>query len=280
MLTTDAPEPMHDVLRALRVSRGVSQLALALRLGVSQRHVSYVENGRTQPSRRLLGEWLAELEVALPLRNALSQQAGYAPLFSHAALSDPDLAQASLALSQLVAAHDPMPCFVIDASWNLLQTNAGGLWLAHDLMPWLLRSPPSGPLNMLDLLAHPEGIAARIANLDVVGPQMLRLLRHEAIANPAITRRMEQVAARLADLLGASFMSGHGSDGPAAAVPMMTTRFRTSIGVLGFFSMFTTFGTPYDITLASIRVEHFFAADADTAERVRVRPTPPPNPVG
>ncbi|MBC7844697.1 MAG: helix-turn-helix transcriptional regulator [Gemmatimonadaceae bacterium] len=260
---------MHDALRALRAAKGISQLALSLRLGVSQRHVSYVENGRTQPSRTLLAHWLDALDVSLPTRNALAQQAGYAPLFSHAALSDPDLALARHALSQLVTAHDPLPCYVIDANWNLLQTNAGGLWLSQDLMPWLSGTPPNGPLNMLDLFSHPEGIATRVVNLAVVGPQMLRHLRHEAITYPAIAPRVQQVALRLNALLGVDVRSGGLGHATTAAPPLMTTQFRTSLGVLSFFSMFTTFGTPHDITLSSIRVEHFFAADAQTSDRLR-----------
>ena len=124
-------------LQQARKARQLSQLELSLRVGVSQRHVSFVESGRAKPSRNLLMAWLQELDAPLALCNAAMLQAGYAPAFSAATLTDPLLAQANDALVQLLHAHDPMPAFVLDALWNVLHFNQGGLWLASTLMPGL-----------------------------------------------------------------------------------------------------------------------------------------------
>lgn len=145
--------------------------------------------------------WLQELHAPLAVRNAAMLQAGYAPAFSAAALTDPLLAQANDALVQLLQTHDPMPAFVLDALWNVLHFNQGGLWLATTLMPGLAQgvaervadnvaggvtgaATPS--LNMLDMLAHPQGFTQNMVNLHEVGPVLLAHLRDDASVQPAL----------------------------------------------------------------------------------------------
>ncbi|MGF1518025.1 MAG: helix-turn-helix domain-containing protein [Nodosilinea sp.] len=256
-----AADALPTTLRQVRKAQRLSQLELSLRLGVSQRHVSFVESGRARPSRELLLAWLQELDAPLVLRNEAMLQAGYAPVYSAAPLHAPALAPVNQALEQLLVAHDPMPAFVIDAQWNLLRLNQGGQWLAATLLPWATALGAAEPINMLDLLAHPEGLTRSILNLAEVGPAMLAILRQEEAVQPAIAPRVEAFAALLGDRLGGQLPAAIGSD-PVA--PVLTTRYGTPHGELAFFSMFTTFGTPQDITLASLRVEHLFAADAAT----------------
>jgi transcriptional regulator with XRE-family HTH domain len=118
-------QSLRETLQNARKSRRISQLELALRIGVSQRHVSFVESGRAQPSRELLMTWLLELQAPLALRNVALLQAGYAPVYRGSEMSDAVLSPAREALSQLLAAHDPMPAMVMDASWNVVQMNRG-----------------------------------------------------------------------------------------------------------------------------------------------------------
>jgi transcriptional regulator with XRE-family HTH domain len=255
-------------LQQARRARRLSQLELSMRVGVSQRHVSFVESGRAQPSRELLIAWLQELDAPLVVRNAAMLQAGYAPVYSAAKLGDPRLAQANEALVQLMKAHDPQPAFVIDAQWNVVHQNRGGLWLAITLMPWAAalladRTPASAPVNLLDMLSHPEGFTKQMTNLAEVGPALLAHLRDDASVQPALAPKVEAFAAMLRERLGsASLHTGW----PRQAAPVLTSRFATVHGELAFFSMFTTFGTPQDITLASLRVEHMFAADEATRQ--------------
>ena len=259
---TGAPPSLTDTLRRARAARRISQLELALRMGVSQRHVSFVESGRARPSRELLLAWLRELEAPLALSNAALLQAGYAPAYSAAPLTDAALAPATQALQQLLDAHDPLPAFVLDAQWNLVNLNAGARWLAQTLVPWLADLPAGTPVNMLDALAHPEGMTRCMTNLPEVGPALLAHLRDDASVLPALAPRVEAFATLLRERLGAS----HAANAGARPVnPVLTTRFDTPVGPMAFFSMFTTFGTPQDITLASLKVEHLFAADAATA---------------
>jgi transcriptional regulator with XRE-family HTH domain len=149
---------MLDTLRQVRKSRRLSQLELSLlRLGVSQRHISFVESGRAQPSRELLAAWLQELGAPMSLQNEIMLQAGYAPIYGNTQLNDPALASVNMALQQLLHAHDPIPALVIDAQWNVLRLNRGAEWLAMTLMsnPEYIADAPT--MNLLDMLVHPEG---------------------------------------------------------------------------------------------------------------------------
>ena len=255
---------LRDTLQTARKSRRISQLELALRMGVSQRHVSFVESGRSQPSRELLLSWLHELQAPLALRNVALQQAGFAPVYRGSELSDVVLAPVREALGQLLAAHDPMPAMVMDAAWNVRQMNRGAQWLAVTLMPWIAQLPKDQPINMLDAMLHPEGMTRQMTNLEEVAPAMLAHLRDDASAVPELLPRVELLAAQLQKRLGKRQLTLW----PRQMAPVLTTRFSTLHGDLAFFSMFSTFGTPQDITLASLRVEHLFAADEVTRDVV------------
>jgi transcriptional regulator with XRE-family HTH domain len=255
-------------LQQARKARRLSQLELSLRVGVSQRHVSFVESGRAKPSRELLMAWLQALQAPLALRNAAMLQAGFAPVYSHSALDDPTLAQANEAVLQLIQAHDPLPAYVMDAQWNLLHINQGGYWLASTLMPWLVDMPQGAPMNMLDIFCHPQGMTHSLLNLGEVGPTLLAHLRDDASAQPAMLPKVELFAKLLRDRLGTHALH---AAWPQQAAPVLTSRFATPYGELAFFSMFSTFGTPQNITLASLRVEHLFAADAATRQVVQAQ---------
>jgi transcriptional regulator with XRE-family HTH domain len=254
-------QALPQTLQQARKARRLSQLELSLRMGVSQRHVSFVETGRAKPSRELLLAWLAELETPLVLRNAALLQAGYAPAYGAAALEDPALAPAHEAILRLLETHDPMPALVIDADWQLLHLNRGGRWLAATLMPWTRAVPPGAPVNLLDLLAHPEGFTRSMVNLEEVGPPFLAHLREDAALRPSLAPRVEAFAALLRERLGERRLR---RAQPRPSAPVLTTRYATPHGELAFFSLFTTFGSPQDITLASLRLEHLFAADEAT----------------
>ena len=255
-----ASPTLRDTLQTARKSKRISQLELALRMGVSQRHVSFVESGRSQPSRELLLAWLHELQAPLALRNVALKQAGFAPVYRGSELGDAVLAPVRDALSRLLAAHDPMPAMVMDAAWNVLQMNRGAQWMATALMPWIAQLPPGTPINLLDAMLHPEGMMRKATNLEEVAPAILAHLRDDASVMPEIAPRVELLAAQFQQRLGKKTLA----QWPRQMAPVLTTRFATQFGELAFFSMFSTFGTPQDITLASLRVEHVFAADEAT----------------
>ncbi len=210
--------------------------------------------------------WLQELEVPLVVRNEAMLQAGYAPAYTAMPLHDPALAKMNSALQQLLDAHDPMPALVIDIRWNLLRLNRGGQWLATTLIPEIATLMGTGPVNMLDLLADPLGLTKLCINLHEVGPHMLALLRHEVVLKPDLITKVDAFETLLRTRLGTQHLHSLRTD-PIA--PVLTTRYATKYGELAFFSMFTTFGTPQDITLESLRVEHMFAADEATHQVFR-----------
>ena len=251
-----------NILKQARNTKRWSQLELALRLSVSQRHISFVESGRAKPSRELLLAWLQELQVPLMVQNCALLQAGFAPEWSQASLDSPDLALVNAALIQLIQAHDPMPAFCIDAAWNIVHINRGTLNLVSCLLPWTKSSLTTGQaFNLLDLVAHPEGLAKQILNLEEVGPAFLFQLRQEANLNPAISEKVQALEARIIVLIGVKALE---QAMPISAAPVLTTYYASPLGELAFFSMFSTFGSPQNISLASLRVEHLFAANQAT----------------
>lgn len=255
-----------EILQRVRKARRISQLELALRLGVSQRHVSFVESGRSRPSRELLVAWLQALDTPLALSNEALLAAGYAPAYSEGRLDDPWLAEAGHALAQLLDAHEPAPALVLDVEWNVLRMNRGAVWLATTLMPAAASALEQGSVNMLDLLTNREGLASKVANIDEVGLRFLSLLRQEATTHPALWPRVAAYEEYLLFRLG-KITPSESSLRPKA--PVLTTRFASHLGELAFFSMFSTFGTPNDITLASLRVEHMFPADDATRSALK-----------
>lgn len=264
-MLTSAPN-LRATLQAARQSRRISQLELALRMGISQRHVSFVESGRSQPSRDLLLAWLDELNVPLALRNVALQQAGFSSSYSCRELGDTVLTPACEALARLLAAHDPMPAMVLDAGWNVLQLNIGAHWLVTSLMPWAADLPKDQPINLLDAMLHPQGLLHSVTNLAEVAPALLAHLRDDARVTPELAQRVELLTGQCEQRLGKKRLA----QWPRQMVPVLTTRFATAHGELAFFSMFSTFGTPQDITLASLRVEHMFAADDHTRAVITV----------
>ena len=270
---TQPQRPAHGLvphLRQARLAARLSQLALSTRLGVSQRHVSYVEGGRAKPSRELLVAWLQSVSAPLPLRNSIMLAAGYSPVFSEFAIDEPALAPAQRAIQSLLANHDPMPCYVLNAQWDLLASNDGGKWLASMLMPGLALLSSGNRINMLEVLSHPDGYTKHLTNLDEIGPKFLAHMSEEAALNPSIRPRV----AKFAQLLEGRLGRRAATSAPAnLSSPILTSRFATGAGDLALFSLFTTFGRPQDITLASIRVEHMFAAD-DQTRRVMEQQVP------
>jgi hypothetical protein len=147
-------------------------------------------------------------------------------------------------------------CFVLDAHWNVVQIKSGGVWLAKTLIPWLELSNQT--MNMLDLLCHPEGFTKLMLNLREAAPLLLGIIKKDVASQPTLEPKLRAFEAILQSKLGKNFLDRRAATSPP---PLLTTRFSTSFGDLSFFSMFTTFGTPQDITLASLKVEHVFAAD-------------------
>ena len=264
MATTMTPftttRPVGALLREWRERRRLSQLALALDADVSARHVSFLETGRSRPSREMLLRLMERLEVPLRERNALLLAAGFAPAFPERPLDDPALAEARAAIARVLAGHEPYPALAVDRHWTLVLANRAVAPLLEGVAPELLQPP----VNVLRLSLHPGGLAPRIANLAEWRAHLLQRLRHQ------VERSGDP---RLADVLGElqTLSAEAAHDAPeereitlgGVAVPL---RLRGETGPLTLLSTTMIFGTPVDVTLSELAVEAFFPADALTAE--------------
>jgi transcriptional regulator with XRE-family HTH domain len=252
-LASPAPRAVAGArLKTLRSARRISQLELALRVGVSQRHLSCIETGRARASREMLLAVLDALEAPLPERNDTLLAAGYAPAFGQRALASADLAPVREALVHLLAAHEPAPALVLDDAWNLVQANDGTRRLLR-----LLGADPAllgEGFNLLRAFFMPGGLQAAFINANEVCGEVWQRATREALHVPALRRIVEELRPFVA----------LASRPQASQTPLLLTRLRSSAGELTFFSAFTTFGTPLDVTIASLRVEHLFPADAAT----------------
>lgn len=238
-------------LRRLRSGRHVSQLTLSMRVGVSQRHLSCIETGRARASREMLLALLDALEAPLAERNEVLLAAGFAPAYGQRALSQPDMAPAREALAHLLAAHEPAPAMVLDGVWNVVQANRGAAVLLTLLGVDLARQGSGA--NMLRATIEPGPLRDALVNREEVCAEVWRRAQREAAHLPALRALVEELRP-LAPPTGA----------PRPDVPLLLTRLRSPAGELRFFSTFTTFGSPLDVTLASLRVEHLFPADEAT----------------
>ncbi len=251
-------------LRALRGARRLSQLELSMRVGVSQRHLSWIETGRANPSREMLLALLDALDAPLAERNDALLAAGYAPAFAQRALGAPDMQPVRDAIHHLLAAHDPAPALVLDASWNVLQVNGGMRRLAG-----LLGVDPAildGPLNMLAATLAPGSFGELFVNREEVRHDVWQRALREAPHVPALAHLVEELRPH------APPAPPPGHAGRAHAAPLLLARLASPQGELAFFSTFTTFGAPLDVTVASLRVEHLFPADAATRAALGAAP--------
>ena len=255
--------PLGTLLREWRQRRRLSQLDLALEAGVSARHLSFLETGRSKPSREMVLHLAAELDLPLRDRNQMLMAAGFAPEYADRTIDAPEMAPVREALDLVLGGHEPYPAVVIDRWWNLVTANRSVSLLTGDVAPALLEPPA----NVLRLSLHPEGLAPRIANLGEWRAHLLDRLRREVAltADPSLAALLEE----LLGYPGGEAIEEHGGPPLGIAVPL---RLRAGDGELRFFSTVATFGTAIDVTLAELSIEAFFPADAETAEALRALP--------
>ncbi|MDR5739683.1 MULTISPECIES: helix-turn-helix transcriptional regulator [unclassified Caballeronia] len=255
------PATVGALLREWRQRRRMSQLDLAGIADISTRHLSFVESGRSMPSRDMLMRLAEQLDVPLRERNTLFVAAGYAPMYRERALADPQLDAARRAVDLVLKGHEPYPALAIDRHWTMVAANAALAPLVASADASLL--PP--PSNVLRLSLHPRGLAGVIDNWHAWRAHVLARVRRQIDVSGDTT-----LAALLAELEAYpapphALAEAH-TDFDAVVVPL---RLRTAHGVLSFFSTTTVFGTPVDITLSELAIEAFFPADDATAATLR-----------
>ena len=243
----------------------MSQEQLALESDVSTRHISFVENGRSSPSREMVLLLASVLELPLRERNALLSAAGFAPVYRQSDLADPELQQVRETLDFILLHHEPNPAMVLDRSWNLLQANAAAARLFSGLL-----ANPADPLiagNAMHAVFHPGGLRSHLVNWEEVAGTLLDRLYREAMIEPPSSpsrqlldalRAYPDVPERLRQI-------------DLTRSPRVSVSLHLSMGGcdLRLFTAITTLGTPLDVTVEELRIETHFPADAATAEHLQ-----------
>jgi transcriptional regulator with XRE-family HTH domain len=256
IMTVEAPG-IGPILRDWRQRRRLSQMDLALEAGISTRHLSFVETGRSKPSAEMVLHLAEQLEVPLRDRNALLLAAGYAPRYGARSLDDPEMAHIRDALGRVLDGHEPFPALAVDRYWNLVASNAALGVLLEGVADELLLPPA----NSLRIALHPDGMRSRVLNFPAWRADLLHRLER-AVAGTADPQLLE---------LQREILSYPGPPAPEQEAPGREVMFGLKLAApgdgreLSFFSTITTFGTPLDITVSEIAIEAFFPADEETA---------------
>ncbi len=243
-----------QLLRDWRTNRRMSQLDLATQAGVSARHVSFLETGRSRPTREMILRLAGELGVPLRSQNELLLAGGFAPAYAESELGGPPLAAVLSSLRAVLAGHAPYPALLVDRHWTMVDANDAVARLTGGCAAWLLEPP----INVLRLSLHPEGMAPRIGNLAEWRTHVLHRLDQQvaATADPVLGELRAELAA---------YPGGTSNARPDGLVVPLR------LDGLTFFSVTSVLGTPLDVTLSELAIESFLPADEATAAALHDR---------
>jgi len=262
-MNTQRPS-VGEILQTWRRRRRMSQMDLALDAGISTRHLSFVETGRSRPSREMVLHIAGHLDIPLREQNVLLLAAGFAPRFTERSLDDPGLSAARRAVDMVLRVHEPYPALAVDRHWTLVAGNR--------MLPIFLKGIDEAmlepPLNVVRLSLHPDGLARRIVNYREWRAHMVARLHQqvEISADPVLLSLLDEVSQYPIPDEAEDASTEPGPDLGGVAIPI---RLRSEQGILSAFSTTTIFGTPLDVTLSELAIESFFPADATTASMLR-----------
>jgi transcriptional regulator with XRE-family HTH domain len=276
-VTTALPTPrgaetptFPALLRTWRQKRRLSQLGLALDSGVSQRHVSFLESGRAQPSRAMILQLSETLEVPLRERNEWLVAGGFAPIFRARALEDPQMQQVMAAVRMMLTNHEPFPAVAIDRAWNIRLANGPFERLAAQFGADLWTRIGGDRRNLVRLLFHPQGIRPAVVNWPQIAPLMWHRARREAEALGG--DEMQRLVDELQPFQDAATLW---APDDAALVPVLPLVLAMGPTKISMFTVIATFGTAQDVTADELRIESFFPADAASEALLRQAAAPP-----
>lgn len=250
--------------RQWRLRRKLSQLELSLRASVSQRHISYLESGRSQPSREMVIRLADALDIPLRERNGLLEAAGFSAVYRETRLDSEAMKPVHDALDSMLTHHQPFPAVVIDRSWNIVMLNHA----ASAMFNWVIEAgdfashfSPQSLTNLALLTTHPKGFRQFITNWDQVAPKLVQRLQSELIrCNEQQTLHMQHCL-RLIDWQRPL----HDSTDPGL-LPVLPMELTVSGSPMSLFSVISTFGTPQDITTDDLKIEFFYPSDDSTRQ--------------
>ena len=259
---------LSELLRYWRDARGKSQLDLSLDSGLSQRHLSFIESGRSTPGRQALFDIAQTLDIPLRERNTLLLSAGYAPIYSENEWSAPEMQSIARALERTLRQHEPFPAVVIDRYWYVLMRNESTPRFFNHFIDLEARKPPR---NLLELMFDPKGMRPFITNWPDVAASLFQRIYHESIGR-VVDEKTKQLMVRLAGLsrqvypgVKAEWKKPQFSN----ALPFIPIGFAHNGKSLNFFSLITTVGAPVSITAQEFRIECMFPADDESEKNYR-----------
>ncbi len=252
--------PLGRLLKHWRTVRHMSQLDLALHANVSARHVSFIETGRSRPSREMVLQLAGALELPLRESNVLLEAAGFAQVYRQTDLEDPALAQARQALDFILKAHEPYPALVLDRYWNIVMSNPPSMRVLGHFMadPAAITQPP----NAVRLTFDPNGLRPFIVDWEPAAAFVIDRVHRDALGGAPD----EGTMALLDEVLSYPGVPAEWAlpnlDQPPA--PLLPVSFERDSVRVDLFTMMTTFGTPQDVTLQELRIESFYPANPES----------------
>jgi transcriptional regulator with XRE-family HTH domain len=254
----DEPQTAGELIRFWRVRRRLSQLTLALDANLSTKHLSFVETGRSRPSRQLLVHLAQQLHLPMAERNRLLLAGGYAPAFRELPYDGALMQPLRESLSRLLDAHQPNPALIVDGLWNLIEANAAAslLWDGVD------RALLEPPINLLRLATHPGGLPSISSMTAACSIPLIHRLKRKSQddADEALGELIDEIE---------SYLPPEPPDALGASQPMALLELHTALGDVSLFTVIATLGAPLEVTAANLAIETFLPADAESAERLR-----------
>ena len=265
MPSTAAPIGFGPLLRDWRTARRMSQQQLAIESEVSTRHISYVENGKSSPSREMVLILASALDLTLRASNSLLSSAGFAPVYRETDLSEPEMQPVRHAFDTILSHHEPYPALVLNRAWDVVKMNNAFMRLFAFLL-----EPPFDPIvgeNVMHSLFHPQGVRPYVENWDEVAGFLIDRLYRESITELETSDSRKLLDALLAyPGVPAGMTEIDLASAPRVCVTVDLDKDGTR---LKLFSTLTTLGTPMDVTAQELRIESYFPADDATGEWLR-----------
>jgi len=253
--STPAVPQLGELLRYWRQERGKSQLDLSMDTGISQRHLSFVESGRSAPSRDFLSIVSDALNIPLRERNVLLLASGFAPQYSEQSMDAEQMAIVTRAIDRMLRQHEPHPALVLDRYWNVIRTNEAAPRFFGSFVDLSKRPKPR---NLLDLMFDPAGMRPFVEEWEKVAAGLLQRVRREAVGH-VLDAKLQELLKRLREHPGVAALK------PTLAPqsPVLPIVFRRGNQRFSYFSLITTVGTPQCITAQELRVECMFPTDVE-----------------
>jgi transcriptional regulator with XRE-family HTH domain len=253
----EEPQTAGQLIRFWRTRRRMSQLELSLEANLSTKHLSFVETGRSRPSRQLLVHLAQQLDLPMAERNRLLLAGGFAPPYLEQPYDGAMMQPLRESLRRLLDAHQPNPALIVDGLWNLIEANPAAALLWDGADPALLEPP----INVLRLAVHPKGLPSISSMTAACSTPLIHQLRRKSrdSADPALGELVDELE---------SYLPSQPPPGPATQ-PMATMELRTRLGDVRLFTVIATLGAPLEVTAANLAIETFMPVDAESAARLR-----------